>query len=122
MIVLFILSAITVPSRTLRWPRVSFSVTCVSGLVAVAVSVIWFPRLSCGCAWASPALRVLLPRLLRRARGLGWRGAARQAAATHTGRVPHRPPPARGFSPRAAGRHLAVRRHLWRRPPPALQP
>src|SRR5260370_27810038 len=94
MIVLFILSAITVPSRTLRWPRVSFSVTCVSGLVAVAVSVIWFPRLSCGCAWASPALRVLLPRLLRRARVLVWRGAAPERGAPPRRGVPH-PRPAR---------------------------
>src|ERR1700686_2348152 len=63
MIVLFILSAIPVPSRTLRWPRDSLSVAAVfvSGLVAVAVSVIWFPQLSCGCAWAwPPAPRVLL--------------------------------------------------------------
>src|ERR1700681_1757027 len=73
MIVLFILSAITVPSRTLRWPRDSLSVAAVlvSGLVAVAVSVIWFPQLSCGCAWAwPPAPRVLLLLLLpTRARG-----------------------------------------------------
>src|ERR1700680_2044355 len=66
MIVLFILSAITVPSRTLRWPRGSSVVAVSVGvLVAVAGSVIWFPRLSCGCAWAwPPAPRVLLLLLL----------------------------------------------------------